>query len=1377
MRAARFQDVSTFSRVSPSKCSQTNARRRRRRERGSRLRDSDNAIEATNDANEDGDDGAFFQQPQVAPSTSASDENEMTIVFVAEDELYSIFVNANDQKQKIRPHRLTTATGECFSPLISKCGTFVVFAAIEYYAMELFLVPTEGGAVKQITYMGADFIRPLSFSDDGSELFFASSSQQQTPDEMDVYTLRLDYKNQEKKSDMPIAMHPKKLNLGPATAFEVNVDGTLALFGRNTQATRPWRKYGGGASGDVWIAKNSCPNPQGKDGKTYTDFKRVDALDTFFTFVSQPKWLDNSAMVFLAESKQGERGLWSFSVADNAQNELSRQPTLLVKDASIQSYSMEPSGKCTYASRCGQLYTADLKKGSDSIQQVAFKWTGPRKQLEQRYVTAEHYVQDWDIDPAGRFMTTIVRGEVNSFGLWDGPALKYAPIKPRKDEKEENSEDPMGSALCAKIMRESNAQARSRFARFTYDAERLVIVSDQTGEDDIEVHWEDNRRMPKRLNIPPQTLGRVEEMVLSPEAPLACVVNHRAELLVIDINTGETKLADKSLEDRGMYQCSWSPCGNWIAYTFRRRDAEVIKILDVRTGATQTVTKPILGDSCASWDPDGRYLFFLSARELQPQYDALLQGMSFPHLETVYCLRLRKNVRDPHLKEIRPVGDESYTESLALGDADLDDDKNENDEEDGKDKKEEGEEEKEEDKGIKSKSKERRDKDVNRDDEDDEEEEEEEEEEDALHDKPPNPIEIDFDDIAERAVALPLPLGRYSDLVAIRHDRFMVVKYPTISSGEVNLTSSEDDLDQERGGSLISFDVRDLSAQVLVSSGVTDVHVSMNKKIMVLEKSEKGYTSELTAYKAGSKPEDEDSDDLLYRTRKSGTISLDRVRVLVRPKDEWAQMLLEIWRRVRDDLFIDPLSREDFDWKEALRTAVSTLPRINTRAEFAVVVSDMLSELGFSHAHVSIGDDGRAELDRDHQPGFLGANFSEWDDSLGGYEIQSIVKGDPWSSQNSGSLYRASADIQVGDVLGAINRVRLTPEKTPGMLLYETAGREVLLSVLKKDSGDLVATRTRALSQELDPRYRDCINKRTEYVHKTSDDKVGYLHLSDMERLGFSQFWRSYQTESINQRVLIIDLRGNGGGNISALLLQTLTQRALAMDVPRRGSPLIYPPRSPSSVGMVALVDENTGSDAELAAHAFQKLGIGSVVGERTWGGLLAVSRSDVLNDGSVLSMPTQNVCLQDDDENEHNNLTNSVENTGVIPDVEVKRAPGNMNEVDEQLDAAIREALRLIGENSSSSSNFFGKAVPAAKEQEVSMSNTSPWAFKTFAKFPPTLAEELKKKVKALEKTSDDSVDENDKKTTDTKEKKKKKKVTGVAVKKKKSVEDDATK
>ena len=169
------------------------------------------------------------------------------------------------------------------------------------------------------------------------------------------------------------------------------------------------------------------------------------------------------------------------------------------------------------------------------------------------------------------------------------------------------------------------------------------------------------------------------------------------------------------------------------------------------------------------------------------------------------------------------------------------------------------------------------------------------------------------------------------------------------------------------------------------------------------------------------------------------------------------------------------------------------------------------------------------------------------------------------------------------------------------------------------------------------------------------------------------------------------------------------------------------------------------------------------------------MSRSDVLNDGSVLTMPTQNVRLEDD-ENEHDNLTNSVENRGVIPDVEVKRAPGNMNEVDAQLDAAIGEALRLIEENSSRSSKLFGKTIAAASEHDVALREASPWTFKTFAKFPPTLAEELKEKAKALEKTPEDLVDVNEKKTSYTNGKRKKK-VTGTAAKKEKSIEDDADK
>lgn len=1344
-------------------------------------------------------DGAFISQPQISSET----ETTRTIVFIAEDELYSIslntddYVNSNSNNSKLRPHRLTTATGEVFAPLISKCGKFVVFAASEYFAMELYVVPIEGGQVKQMTFMGADFVRPVSFSNDGRELYFISSSQQKTQDETDVWALDLSHKEDGDESEyntstLPKAKHPKKLNLGPATAYEVNDETGLALYARNTQATAPWRRYRGGASGDVWI------------GSSTSAFVRVDPLNNFFTCISQPKWLNSSTIVFLAESiAGGVKGLWSYKVVngdDGVAEQQEQTPKLLLEDAYMQTYCIEPSGACIYASRYGKMvYVNDLHKNAQTTtsssttssnsnrHQLSFKWTGPRKQLERRYVTADTFIQNWDIDPGGRFMTTIVRGVVHSFGLWDGPALQYSPIK--NDNKvfaesaaaapapKEEEEDARGSALLRKLMHETNAQARARFAKFTYDAERIVIVSDQTGEDDLEVHWEDNRRMPFRLKIPSSVLGRVEDIVCSPEAPLAAVINHRSELLIIDINTGETKIADKSGEDRGLYQMSWSPCGNWLAFTSRRNvEVSEIKILDVRTGECRSVTNPVLSDSNPSWDPDGRYLYFLSARELEPQYDAHSGGMNFPQTEKPYVLLLRKNVRDPHLKEIRAPGDESYTESFALGDIDidLDDNKTEkgkkktaaatsdvanNNDDDVDDKKSSKSSEKDEDG-----------------DEDDDDDANDEDETDS--DKPPIPTEIHFDGITERAIALPLPLGRYSDLLALRHDRFMVVKYPTVSSGEVNLTNSEDDLDEQRGGALLLFDVRDLSAQVLVSSGVTDVHLSANRKVMVLEKSEKGYVSELKAYKAGSKPDDEESeDDFSYRstyTRKSGSINLDRVRVLIDPKREWAQMLLEIWRRVRDDLFTDPLKLKDVNWKESLVSSVAVLPSINTRAEFATLVSDMLGELGFSHAYVSIGDDGRADLDRDHRPGFLGADF-EWNDDFSGYEIKSIIKGDPWSLQNSGSLYRASANIKVGDVLGAINRVRLTPEVTPEMLLYETAGNEVLLSILKKDTGKLIATRTRAISRELDPRYRDFVERTTSYVHEKSYNKVGYLHLPDMERMGFSSFWRHYCTESINQRVLIIDLRGNGGGHISGLLLQTLTQNALALDVPRRGSPLIYPSRAPSG-SIVAIVDENTGSDAELAAHAFQKLGIGKIVGERTWGGLLAVSRADSLLDGSVLSMPTQNVILRDDDGDDTDCVTNSIENRGVVPDVEVRRIPGN---VDVQLNAAIEVALRLVEEKSSIM--FGGKASKNnhshhSSADEMNMGDkTPPWNFQTFAKFPPTLAEELLEKeaastaaaTKSNKKDTKDD-DENGSEIKKTKSSSKSKKPVAAAVKKK---------
>ena len=225
--------------------------------------------------------------------------------------------------------------------------------------------------------------------------------------------------------------------------------------------------------------------------------------------------------------------------------------------------------------------------------------------------------------------------------------------------------------------------------------------------------------------------------------------------------------------------------------------------------------------------------------------------------------------------------------------------------------------------------------------------------------------------------------------------------------------------------------------------------------------------------------------------------------------------------------------------------------------------------------------------------------------------------------------------------------------------------------------------RVRAMHSELDARYRDAIRDRTKRVDVLGKGLVGYLRLPDMERTGYSEFWRHFPHE-VRKGALVVDLRGNLGGHISELLLAKLAQRPLAWDVPRRGSPTVYP--SHASGAVVALVDENTGSDAELAAEAFRRLGLGRVVGARTWGGLLTTSDSFKLVDGSEVSMPQQAVAMPPAggvDSGRHPEIANGIENRGVVPDVEVANAPHDYaTDADPQLDAAVREALALLAAN-----------------------------------------------------------------------------------------------
>ena len=206
----------------------------------------------------------------------------------------------------------------------------------------------------------------------------------------------------------------------------------------------------------------------------------------------------------------------------------------------------------------GRLFTSVLGGGDTGWgpvvgTEVRVEWSGSRAGRERRAVDAEDYVDGWSIHPEGLTILANVRGRMFSMGLWDGPALEYAPVS----EQDPNVEvagsipselAPPGAAQLRDLVTTHGAQPRCRLGRYLWDGRRVAMVTDASGMDDIEIHSEDGDFRKRRLCVPPAVLGRVDEMVPSPESPLIAVVNHRSRLLIADAETVSYAPTEADLE-------------------------------------------------------------------------------------------------------------------------------------------------------------------------------------------------------------------------------------------------------------------------------------------------------------------------------------------------------------------------------------------------------------------------------------------------------------------------------------------------------------------------------------------------------------------------------------------------------------------------------------------------------------------------------------------------------------------------------------------------------------------------------------------------------------------------------------------------------------
>lgn len=395
-------------------------------------------------------------------------------------------------------------------------------------------------------------------------------------------------------------------------------------------------------------------------------------------------------------------------------------------------------------------------------------------------------------------------------------------------------------------------------------------------------------------------------------------------------------------------------------------------------------------------------------------------------------------------------------------------------------------------------------------------------------------------------------------------------------------------------------------------------------------------------------------------------VDLERAVVEVHPRAEWKRLLGEAWRLQRDHFWRADLG--GVDWNGVWDRYSPWVERITTRSELSEVIDEMQGELRTSHAY----EWGGVEAEGESYPvGLLGADL-EWED--GAWRVKRILEGDPWDTELRSPLLDPGVDVRVGDRILGVGDEPLGADRSPGRALLHRADQRVELTLARGEGEDLERRRVwvRTLSGESGLRYRDRIRANRRWVREHSGGKLGYLHIPDMGGEGLAEFFRAFRAESRFQGI-VVDVRHNGGGWISPVVLDALARRAVGFDVPRHGAPVVWPPESVRGP-LVALCDGFTGSDGDMFCYGFRRMGLGPLVGTRTWGGVVGIDPNQVLADGTVVTQPEYAIWFDD--------LGYGVENHGIEPDVEIVATPEDLaGGRDPQLERAVSLALEALAE------------------------------------------------------------------------------------------------
>ncbi|MBK9272588.1 MAG: PD40 domain-containing protein [Saprospiraceae bacterium] len=488
-------------------------------------------------------------------------------------------------------------------------------------------------------------------------------------------------------------------------------------------------------------------------------------------------------------------------------------------------------------------------------------------------------------------------------------------------------------------------------------------------------------------------------------------------------------------------------------------------------------------------------------------------------------------------------------------------------------------------------------------------------------------IQIDFDGIFDRVVEIPVNAGNYFSPMSV-DDKLYYFRSSLKESPK-----------------LCVYDLKNQKETELAEK-INGAVISADRKKMALHSQGKYYIVDLPNSKLSL----------------DQSLNLDQMKVNLDKKEEWKQIYYECWRQMRD-FFYDP-KMHGVDWVLMRDRYASLLPYVNHRIDLTYIIGELIGELNCGHAYVGGGDYVKAER---IQMGLLGADLVK--DASGYFKIVKLYKSQNWDKSVRSPLTDLGVDAKEGEFITEINGFDLKNISNIFSLLVGKANQQVSLKLSSKaDGSNARSVAVVPIADEQSLLYYSWVQNNIDKVNKATNGRVGYIHIPNMGSDGLNEFVKYFYAQ-LSKEGVILDDRGNGGGNVSPHIIERLRREPVQITRARNAAPVFEP--TDQIVGpKVALIDEYSASDGDIFAYRFKKSKLGPVIGKRSWGGVVGIRGTLPIVDGGFLNRPE--FARYDVDGKDW-----QIEGHGVDPDIVVDNDPYlQFSGEDQQLDAAIQYML-----------------------------------------------------------------------------------------------------